>query len=77
MPATSIPQLVAKMQMSSADKKAVTQLLQAQADDIEVLRTTLNAVLTKLDAAGAGVAGLGTNYVALHSVTPAKLNLKK
>lgn len=78
MPATSIPQFVAKMQMGTADKKALTQLLQAQADDIAVLTSALNGVLAKLDAAAAGtVAALGTNNVATLGVTGAKLNLKK
>jgi competence protein ComGC len=77
MPATSIPQLVAKMQIGGADKKALTNLLQAQADDIELLRGTVNAVLAKLDAGGATVAALGTTNVATLAVTPAKLNLRK
>jgi hypothetical protein len=77
MAATSIPQLVAKMQIGGADKKALTNLLVAQADDIEQLRTLLNTVLAKLDAGGATVAALGTTNVATLAITPAKLNLRK
>lgn len=77
MPTASIPNLVAKMQIGSGDKKALSALLQAQADDIATLTNTVNSLLAKLDTAGGTVPAIGTNNASTLGIAAAKLNLKK
>jgi hypothetical protein len=77
MARTSIPQTIAKLRIGTADKLALTNLFNAQADDIELLRTALNGALAKIDAGGATVAAMGTNNAATLGITPVKLNLAK
>lgn len=77
MAATSIPQFVAKMQIGGADKKALTQLLQAQADDIATLTAAVNTLMGKMDTVGGTIGAVGTTNLATSGITAAKLNLRK
>lgn len=75
--ATSVSQTIAKMKIGNADKIALTSLIAGMQADIETLRAASVALAQKLDAAGAGVAGLGTNYNATVGVPATKLVVGK
>jgi hypothetical protein len=74
---TSIASVLAKTNMSNADKKALLSVLNGMADDIEILRNQVAQLLPKLDAAGATVAALGTNNVSTLGVAKTSMNVKK
>ena len=77
MPRTAIAPVFAHMRLAKADKLALTSLFTAVIDDNDLLRARLNAAFAKLDAAGATVAGLGTNYAATLAIQPTAVNLVK
>lgn len=58
----------------AAGSPDIAQALRDVADDLELLRATIAAVLAKLDADG-GVTD--TNYVALHTILSAAIKTKK
>lgn len=74
---TSIAQVLAKTCLSNQDKKAMTQVIGGLTDDVEQLRAAVAVLTAKLDAAGATVAGLGTNFVATTAIPKTNMNIKR
>jgi hypothetical protein len=72
---TSLANVVAKMSISNADKRALTTIVGGLTDDIEQLRAQNAALLTKLDTAN--LAGVGNNNVATIGLAKTSMNVKK